>query len=189
MVLVFGGNGMFVTGALIPTVNYVKPCCDFKTQSITSVSLSFILFLMSTAMLVLFVVLLVRSLKDVCRDSGHCGAKPRRKSVYNSLDDGDDDTSIAGELHAQEEQRELAELTQNMGRLKRSDSVTSTGTFVPRSRRQQLKYRVRAVLRAAGGFFKDMWFNLMHSAYCSRLSHDDSRRLRYRLLVRARCCM
>jgi hypothetical protein len=31
---------------------------------------------------------------------------------------------------------------------------------------------------------KDGWFTIMHSGYFSRISHDDSRRLRYRFLVK-----
>lgn len=151
MVLVLGNKGMFVSGQLITTVQYVPGCCNFSQQSFTSAGLEIALVLLSTALLGLFVVLWFRSVKDSMRHL-RCNRRNKQPSidfVLNGIGDGDsvalnDDGTGA---NTAEERQELADIEQRAGRLNRSDSVTSTGSFVARSRRQEFRYKLHVCCR------------------------------------------
>jgi hypothetical protein len=64
IIFAFNAKGVFVAGTVLSSVHYVSTCCEFSQVSFTSAFLAIVLFLVSTAMLVLFVILLARSLKD-----------------------------------------------------------------------------------------------------------------------------
>ena len=128
-----------MSGTVLTSVHYVSTCCDFSQQSFTSTVLAVVLFVLSTAMAGLFVVLLVRSVKD--KLTYQRDVKRGRPSAFPV-----DDTEPGTTAEQREEQAEYAAMEQAAGRLNRSDSVTSTGSFVPRSKREQCSFMARAAL-------------------------------------------
>jgi hypothetical protein len=156
IIFAFNAKGVFVAGTVLSSVHYVSTCCEFSQVSFTSAFLAIVLFLVSTAMLVLFVILLARSLKDRCKACNRSKAEPTTvlafgagsaSAVDDALDSGHGNSFDAA---VEAEAKEYEDMMNSVSRMDRSDSFTSTGTFVPRSKRERLSYQTRRFCRWVG---------------------------------------
>lgn len=149
IVFAFNSKGVFVAGTVLSSVHYVSTCCEFSQVSFTSAFLAIVLFLVSTAMLILFVILLARSLKDHCKACTRTKAEPTTVIAFGATSPNTVDAALDSghgnsfDAAVEAEAKEYEEMMNSVARLDRSDSFTSTGTFVPRSKRERLSYQAR----------------------------------------------
>lgn len=165
----FQQDGIFVSTTALQSANYVTSCCDFAQQSFTSSFMSLALFVLSLALLLLFFILLVRSLRDF---NAKCVASKATSAVKS-----DAAATVEPSVDARLAEAEAEELADMIGshRMVRSESMDSLGTVAPRSKRMQIRYRLRKLGEAVSRFVVGSggtWNNVCRCADldpCSRL--------------------